>query len=415
MTWTDLAWAALRIVIVLAFLLGTLPIVIWGERRVLAWFQDRIGPNRLGPFGILQPIADVLKLFFKEEIAPKAADYFIWFLAPALALFPAVVAAATIPWGPNRLLTPVADVEIGVLYFLAMSSLAVYGVVLAGWSSNNKYSLLGGLRSSAQLISYELGMGLALGAVILSSGSLRMTEMIAVQSEPLWGIIPAINNWFIFTPWGFVGAFIFLICMVAETNRAPFDLPEAESELIAGYHTEYSSMKFAVFFMSEYMAMVVISSIMATCFLGGYLPPVDFSPFGWLAETTSGTALAGLTSGLQTFVGWFAAPFWFVSKVALCFFSFIWLRATLPRLRYDQLMALGWKALFPLALLNLFLAAVYYAFGIVPALIGYSAAVLVYLSWAVSRRRGREERTILMHTQATPYQPKQTQEVEQVG
>jgi len=415
MTWTDVGWAALRIVIVLAFLLGTLPFVIWGERRVLAWFQDRVGPNRLGPFGMLQPIADVLKLFFKEEIAPKSADYFIWFLAPALALFPAIVAAATIPWGPNRLLTPVADVEIGVLYFLAMSSLAVYGVVLAGWSSNNKYSLLGGLRSSAQLISYELGMGLALGAVILSSGSLKMTEMIAVQSEPLWGIVSAVNHWFIFTPWGLVGAFIFLICMVAETNRAPFDLPEAESELIAGYHTEYSSMKFAVFFMSEYMAMVVISCIMATCFLGGYLPPVDFSPFGWLAEATSGTAFAGLTSGLQTAAGWFSAPFWFVSKVALCFFSFIWLRATLPRLRYDQLMALGWKALFPLALINLFLAAVYYAFGIAPAIIGYGIAILFYAGWALRRTSRQEPRTIRMHTVAAPYRPKQTKEVKRVG
>ncbi|MCW5934540.1 MAG: NADH-quinone oxidoreductase subunit NuoH [Fimbriimonadia bacterium] len=415
MTWADAGWAFLRVVIVLAFLLGTLPFVIWGERRVLAWFQDRIGPNRLGPFGLLQPIADVVKLFFKEEFLPKAADYRIWFIAPALALFPAVVAAATIPWGPNRQLTPVADIDVGILYFLAMSSLAVYGVVLAGWSSNNKYSLLGGLRSSAQLISYELGMGLALGAIILSSGTLRMTGIVEAQDQPLWGIAPAINHWFIFTPWGFIGAVIFWICMVAETNRAPFDLPEAESELIAGYHTEYSSMKFAVFFMSEYMAMVTISAILATCFLGGYLPPLDIAPVAALAESTSGTALGGITSALATLTGWLSAPFWFISKIVLSLFIFIWLRATLPRLRYDQLMALGWKALFPLALVNLMIAAVYFGFGWIPALTGYGILALGYALWVINRRGKEPKRVVQMHSDAAPYQPQSHREVESVG
>jgi NADH-quinone oxidoreductase subunit H len=398
MTLSDLGWALLRVAIVLGFLLGTLPLIIWFERRAIAWFQDRIGPNRLGPFGLFQPIADAVKLFFKEEIVPANADRLIWSLAPALSLFPALVAAATIPWGPNRLLTPVADVEIGILYFLAMSSLAAYGVLLAGWSSNNKYSLLGGLRASAQVISYELGMGLALATAILASGSLRLTEVVAAQAEPLWGIVPLIPNWLVFTPWGLVGAALFFVCMLAETNRAPFDLPEAESELVAGYQTEYSSMKFAAFFMGEYMAMVTISGIMVTCFLGGYLAPLNWSPLQSLAETAGGVfvPLAAITGAL-------APPFWFLLKLALLVFGFVWLRATLLRLRYDQLMNLGWRVLIPVGLVNLALLTVYLLYGWLPALIGYALAIGGYFLWAGARAGKVERRQVRLYAEAQPY------------
>ncbi|MFQ3611407.1 MAG: NADH-quinone oxidoreductase subunit NuoH [Fimbriimonadales bacterium] len=400
MTFADLGWALLRIAIMLGFLLGTLPLVIWLERRALAWFQCRVGPNRLGPFGLLQPMADAAKLFFKEEIVPANADRLIWALAPALSLFPALVAAATIPWGPNRLLTPVADVDIGLLYFLAMSSLAAYGVLLAGWSSNNKYSLLGGLRASAQVISYELGMGLALATAILASGSLRMTTIVEMQAEPLWGIVPFVPNWLLFTPWGLVGGALFFICMLAETNRAPFDLPEAESELVAGYQTEYSSMKFAAFFMGEYIAIIGICAVMTTCFLGGYLAPINFSPLQTLAETQGGvfTVLAAITGALMP-------PFWFLLKVFGLVFSFIWIRATLLRLRYDQLMNLGWRFLIPVGLVNLALLVVYIAFGWVPALVGYGVAAVLYLGFFGARRPPK--RTVELVSQAQPYRPKE--------
>ncbi|MEN3001363.1 MAG: NADH-quinone oxidoreductase subunit NuoH [Armatimonadota bacterium] len=403
MTLGELGWALVRVAIVLGFLLGALPLVIWFERRALAWFQNRIGPNRLGPFGLFQPIADAVKLFFKEEIVPANADRLIWALAPALSLFPALVAAATIPWGPNRLLTPVADVEIGILYFLAMSSLAAYGVLLAGWSSNNKYSLLGGLRASAQVISYELGMGLALATAILASGSLRMTEMVAVQAEPLWGTVPFLPNWLIFTPWGLVGAALFFVCMLAETNRAPFDLPEAESELVAGYQTEYSSMKFAAFFMGEYMAVLTISGIMVTCFLGGYLAPINWSPLQSLAETVGGVfvPLATLTAAL-------APPFWFLLKLGFLVFMFVWVRATLLRLRYDQLMNLGWRVLIPVGLVNLALLAVYLLYGWLAALVGYGLAIGLYALWAVGRSRPVERRRVILYAKAHPYIPRQT-------
>ncbi len=384
----------------LGFLLGTLPVVIWLERRVLAWFQNRIGPNRLGPFGLLQPMADAAKLFFKEEIVPANADRLIWALAPALSLFPALVAAATIPWGPNRLLTPIADVDIGILYFLAMSSLAAYGVLLAGWSSNNKYSLLGGLRASAQVISYELGMGLALATAIFASGSLRMTTIVEMQAEPLWGVVPWVPNWLIFTPWGLVGAGLFFVCMLAETNRAPFDLPEAESELVAGYQTEYSSMKFAAFFMGEYIAILAISGIMTTCFLGGYLAPLNLSPLQSLAESVGGVfvPIASLTGAL-------APPFWFVGKVFGLVFMFLWVRATLLRLRYDQLMNLGWRFLIPAGLVNLALLGVYLVAGWIPALIGYAVVGGLYLGMTAMRKP--EKREVVLVSEAQPYRRKE--------
>ncbi len=349
-----------RVLLLVLPILMLVPGLIWWERRLLSWMQDRIGPNRVGNitwsktsklvpsflrgkktrlFGLLQPIADGVKLFFKEDITPATIDGFIYFVAPAIALFPAFAIGATLPWGPWIQLTPVSNANIGVLYVMAVSSLGVYGVVLAGYASNNKYSLMGGLRASAQLISYELAMGVSLAAMVLATGSLRMTDMVRSQMEPLWGIQGApIQNWFLFTPFGFVAGAIFLICMVAETNRAPFDLPEAENELIAGYHTEYSSMKFAVFFMGEYAAMFIFSGIFATVFLGGW----NALPIRWGALGLP--AIQNLNDAL--------APLWFVGKCAFGISVYIWLRATLPRLRYDQLMSLGWKSLLPLATAN---------------------------------------------------------------
>lgn len=399
MTLADFGWALLRIAILLGFLLAVLPLLIWLERRALAWFQNRIGPNRLGPFGLLQPMADAVKLFFKEEIVPANADRLIWALAPALSLFPALVAAATIPWGPNRLLTPVADVDIGLLYFLAMSSLAAYGVLLAGWSSNNKYSLLGGLRASAQVISYELGMGLALATAVVAAGSFRLTSIVEMQAQPLWGVVPFLHNWLIFTPWGLVGAALFFICMLAETNRAPFDLPEAESELVAGYQTEYSSMKFAAFFMGEYIAILAISGIMATCFLGGYLAPINWSPIQALGEG------GGVWGVLAAITGALAPPFWLVAKVFGLVFVFIWVRATLLRLRYDQLMNLGWRFLIPAGLMNLTLTVVYVVAGWMPALVGYGVVGALY--FATVGKRKPERREVRLVSEAQPYRPKE--------
>lgn len=344
------AWQALiRVALLVLPTLMLVPLVIWYERRLLGWFQIRLGPNRVGPFGLLQPIADGAKLMFKEDITPTSVDRLIYFLAPALALIPAFGLGATIPWGPYPTLTPVADINIGMLYVFGVSSLGVYGLVLAGYSANNKYSLMGGLRASAQLISYELAMGMAIAAIVLASGSLKPTEIVAGQFTGLWGWDGPISNWNLFTPYGFIAAIVFFICMVAETNRAPFDLPEAENELIAGYHTEYSSFKFAAFFMGEYAAMIVWSAIFSTIFLGGYqLLPIRFDHLG-----TGGIfdTLAFINNGL--------GPIWLLAKIAVMFSIYVWLRATLPRLRYDQLMSLGWKSLLPLATANMMLVAVW--------------------------------------------------------
>ena len=342
-------WQAL--IRVLLFLVPTLllmPMTIWWERRLLGWFQDRFGPNRVGPYGLLQPVADGAKLMFKEEIMPASVDRLIFWLAPALALFPAVTLGATIPWGPFPLLTPISDVEIGVLYIMAVSSLGVYGLVLAGYSSNNKYSLMGGLRASAQLISYELSMGMSLACMVLAAGTLKPTGIVAEQYKGLWGFDIPLENWNVLTPYGFIAAIIFFICMIAETNRAPFDLPEAENELVAGYHTEYSSFKFALFFMGEYWAMVVWSAIFATLFLGGYhILPIRFA---------EGSTLAMLNG--ESILG----PLWLILKIVVILSTYIWIRATFPRFRYDQLMALGWKSLLPMATLNLILVAAWIFF-----------------------------------------------------
>lgn len=407
----DWGQAAVRVALIVLPILMLVPGLIWLERRLLSWMQDRIGPNITGTFpqnfpikflrgkrtfGLLQPIADGVKLFFKEDITPTQVDGLIYFVAPAIALFPAFALGMTLPWGPLegplRLLHPAADVNVGVLYLIAISSLGVYGVVLAGYSSNNKYSLMGGLRSSAQLISYELAMGMSLAAVVLATGSLKMTDMVANQMGPLWGSVPFLQNWHVFTPFGFIAAIIFAICIVAETNRAPFDLPEAENELIAGYHTEYSSMKFAVFFMGEYAAMFVFSGVFAAIFLGGFnllpLRPEGLGSFG----------------GVYQAINYWGAPLWFLGKCALGIAVFIWLRATLPRLRYDQLMNLGWRSLLPLAVANFMLAAVWILVTRIygPAvgwgvLLGSWAAIAIVYAATLGRKRlspAFERRTI---------------------
>jgi NADH-quinone oxidoreductase subunit H len=304
--------------------------MVWMERKVCAYIQDREGPNRVGPAGLLQPFADVIKLVFKEDLRPTTADALIFAIAPIIATATAFAAFSVVPFGseitlfglldePIRL--QVTDVNVAVLVIFAVTSMGIYGIVLAGWSSNSKYSLLGGLRSSAQMISYELSYGLALAAVVLLAGSLSLREIVVNQSGYWWYVIP---KWYIFLqPLGFL---IYMTAGVAETNRAPFDFPEAEQELVAGYHTEYSSMSFALFFMAEYINMVTVSAVATSLYLGGWLGPF-----------------------LPEWLGWI----WFVIKVLLILFFYVWMRWTLPRLRYDQLMEFGWKWLLPAAVLNL--------------------------------------------------------------
>lgn len=330
----------LAIVCILGFILAIVPGLIWIERVAISLMQDRIGPNRVGPRGLLQTIADGVKLFFKEDVQPAAVDRRIYYLAPVLAMIPALAAGATLPFTSVRIEgieKPVplvaGNVNIGILYILALSSLQVYGIVLAGWSSNNKYSLLGGLRSSAQIISYELAMSLAIMTGILMSGSVELTKAVESQSSYWFGIFPAWNV-FKYFGLGAIATFLYLIAMIAETNRSPFDLPEAESELIAGFHTEYSSMKFAMFFMGEYASMLAVSGIATTLWFGGWLPPLGFS-----------------------FMFMVPGVIWFLLKMLGFFMIYVWLRATLPRLRYDALMNLGWKRMLPLALVVLFLVA----------------------------------------------------------
>jgi len=302
------------------------------ERRALARIQTRIGPNRAGPFGVLQPVADGIKLIFNEELIPAKADKVLFVLAPIVTVFPALVIWAVIPWGTSINLFGrviplyLADVNVGVLYLTAVSSIAVYGIVLAGWSSNNKYALLGGLRSSAQMISYEIALGLSFLGPIMMAGSMSLVDIVEAQNETIWYFIPQI-----------LGFIIFTIAGLAEINRAPFDMPEAEQELTAGYHSEYSGMKFALFFMAEYIKMIAISAIAVTLFLGGYSLPFVDDIGGW-------------------------GPLVFLGKVILFLFLVIWVRATLPRFRYDRLMSFGWKILLPLALLNVFVTAVVIVF-----------------------------------------------------
>jgi NADH-quinone oxidoreductase subunit H len=316
------------------------------ERKIIAFMQVRLGPRRVGPHGLLQPIADVLKLLLKEDIVPRRADRWIFFVAPVIILVPALVTFAVIPFSgvPFKLfgveITPwITDVNVGVLFLLAVSSLGVYGIVMAGWASNSKYPLLGALRSAAQMISYEVPLGLSVVSVLMLAGTASMVGIVRAQAE--------LGTWYAFW-WPYpqvVGLFLFFVAAVAETNRAPFDLPEAETELVGGFHTEYSGMKFAFFFLAEYVNMILAACVVTILFLGGWLP-VTFGvlPRELLAGFLGGPALTGL--------------FWFVLKVFFVLFVYLWIRATFPRYRYDQLMRLGWRWFIPLGLIHVMVTAV---------------------------------------------------------
>ena len=342
-----LAVSLAQIAAVMGVVMLTVMILTLAERKVLGWMQDRMGPMEVGPYGVLQPIADGLKLFFKEDIIPAGANRFLFSLAPILALVPALIGFAVIPFGPSQTveifgmqIKPfiISDINIGILYILAFASIGAYGIILGGWSSNSKYSLLGGLRSAAQVISYELNVGLAIVGVILLSGSLSLVQITEAQSGWFW-------NWFVLAlPFPQIFAFVvYVISSVAETNRVPFDLPEAESELVAGFFTEYSGMRFAFFFIAEYANMILVSCVAAALFLGGWNAPYPGTLLGYM----------GLDS-----IAWIENVVWFAAKVYFFLFLFFWLRATLPRLRYDQLMRLGWQFLLPLSIANVIVTAI---------------------------------------------------------
>ena len=329
-----LEWFVKSLFVIFALLGGFAYLTLY-ERRALARIQSRIGPNRAGPQGLLQPIADAVKLIFKEELVPAKADRILFFWAPVITMVPSIILAATIPFGPRNvplfgreISLAVADINVGVLYLMSIASIAVYGIVLAGWSSNNKYAMLGGLRSSAQMISYELSLGLMFVTAIIMANSMNLYDIVEQQRAGWFGVIQP------------VGALIFLIVTLAEVNRAPFDMPEAEQELTAGYHSEYSGMKFALFFMAEYQKMIVISLIAATLFFGGYR---EF----WF--------LQGTIFSVDRF--WWLGPIYMLIKVVVLLFFMIWVRATWPRIRYDRLMAFGWKVLLPLSLAIAFITA----------------------------------------------------------
>jgi NADH-quinone oxidoreductase subunit H len=337
--------ALVKVILAFVLLLLVTLLVVWAERKIIADMQARIGPNRWGPFGLLQTLADGIKLFFKEDFRPRNADKWTYAIAPVAAMVPAFLAFAVIPIGDEihigdrKVEMVVSDLNIGLLYFLAMGSLGVYGIVLAGWSSGSKYPLLGAIRSSAQMISYEIAMGLSLVPIALAVGSLSTVDIVDAQVgtidnvtffDGIWGLEQIANffehvpNWYIWSQWpAFI---IFFIAGIAESSRAPFDLPEAETELVAGFHTEYSGIRFAMFFLGEYIRVVLISAFSVTLFFGGWDGPI----FGFLP--------------------WFWPMVWFTLKTAAFVYLFVWLRATLPRLRYDRLMWLGWKRLVPAAL-----------------------------------------------------------------
>lgn len=347
---TDIVLSLVKIVIVLVGLLQVTPIMVWVERRGSALIQDRPGPNRVGPFGLFQSLADALKFILKEDVIPAQAHKVLFTIAPMFGLIPAFTTIAVIPWGRpfqieettifGRTLFEggywfepiVADVSIGILFIFALASMGVYGLATAGWASNNKYALFGGIRASAQMISYELSLTLAAIGCLMAAGSLRLVDVVERQTGyfilfdavkiPAWNIFPM-----------FIGFIVFYVSAFAETNRLPFDFPEAEAELVAGYHTEYSSMKFAMFFMAEYTSMATISALVATLFLGGWDIP-------WYDEPA-------------TFLGFLLSAGAFVTKVVILLFIFVWVRWTIPRLKYDSLMKLGWKVFLPLALLNI--------------------------------------------------------------
>jgi NADH-quinone oxidoreductase subunit H len=333
-----------KIIVVLVILLTCVAYTVLLERKVVGRIQNRFGPSRVGPFGLLQPLADGLKLFLKEDIMPASVYRPLYILAPVIALACALLSIAVIPFGANIQfhgvdMFQIADLNIGLLVILGVTSIGVYGIALSGWSSNNKYSLLGSLRSSAQMVSYELALGLSLIGVVIRAGSLRLRDIVDVQSTH--GIL----SWNVFGGFQIVAFFIYLIAAYAETNRAPFDLVEAESELTGGYHTEYSSMKFAMFFMAEYANMITVGCVATLLFFGGWT-----SPFGNLLPTPHNIFIQALLP-----------VFWFVLKVFFFVFLYIWVRGTTPRFRYDQLMGFGWKFLIPLAIANIVVAALIYA------------------------------------------------------
>ncbi|TAL11520.1 MAG: NADH-quinone oxidoreductase subunit NuoH [Nitrospirae bacterium] len=330
-----------KIAVVMVTVLITVAILTLAERKVLSWMQDRMGPMEVGPYGILQPIADGIKLFFKEDIIPAGANWVLFSLAPIISLIPAFIGFAVVPYGPNIeyelygvTIKPfiISDINIGILYVLAFASIGAYGVILGGWASNNKYSLLGGLRAAAQVISYELNVGLAIIGVLILAGSLSLVTIAEKQAGGFW-------HWNLIGGLQIIGFVVYVISSVAETNRLPFDLPEADSELVAGWMTEYSGMRFAFFFMAEYANMILVSCIASVLFLGGYHAPYP------------GTLLPGI-------LGYFEGVAWFTVKVYFFLFLFFWIRATLPRLRYDQLMRFGWKVMLPLALANIVITAI---------------------------------------------------------
>ncbi|HEY6374929.1 MAG TPA: NADH-quinone oxidoreductase subunit NuoH [Edaphobacter sp.] len=337
---TFLLLSILKVVVVLVITLTAVAYTVLLERKVLGRIQNRWGPSRVGPFGLLQPLADGIKLFLKEELIPLAAEKPLFIIAPIIALTCSLISIAVVPFGQVHHVTAngisvdifnIADLDIGLLVILGITSIGVYGIALSGWSSNNKFALLGSLRATSQMISYELALGLSLVGVVLRAQSLSLRTI--VNSQSAHGML----SWNVFGGLQFVGFFIYLMAAYAETNRAPFDLPEAESELIAGYHTEYSSMKFAMFFMAEYANMITVACVATLLFFGG-----PSSPFGNLFPAIGGPFIAAILP-----------IFWFVVKVFAFLLLYIWVRGTLPRFRYDQLMSFGWKFLLPLAMANI--------------------------------------------------------------
>jgi NADH-quinone oxidoreductase subunit H len=378
-----------KIAVLLFVVLTVNAYLTWFERKVVAHIQSRWGPHRVGPHGLLQPLADGLKFLFKEDPTPAAADKFVYFLAPLLALALALTAIGVIPFGPDPLhfrghdiYLGIADLNIGILALFAITALAVYGVALAGWSSNSKYPLLGGLRSSAQMVSYELALTMSVVGVLLMAGTFSLREIIGSQANPKLGLL----GWNIFPQ--ILGFLCFFVAAVAETNRVPFDLPEAESELVAGFHTEYASFKFAMFFIAEYTSMITVSCLCSILFFGGwlspfpaswtftqYLPSILLIPFGlWVIwdgikyETIFGRLVLPVVGIVLTAMGaaflflpnvnaFIQGPFWLLSKIFVFLFVYVWMRGTLPRFRYDQLMAFGWKLLLPVSLANVVITA----------------------------------------------------------
>jgi len=327
-------WIIIKIVVIVVPLLLAVAYLTYFERKVIGAIHLRKGPNVVGPFGLLQPLADGLKLFLKETVIPSRANKPVFILAPIITFFLSLVAWAVIPFGEGLVL---ANINVGVLFLFAISSLGVYGIIMAGWASNSKYAFLGAMRSAAQMVSYEVSMGFVIITVLLCVGSLNVSEIVLAQ-QGSFGLF----NWYVFPLLPM--AVIFFVSTLAETNRLPFDLPEAEAELVAGYNVEYSAMTFAMFFLGEYANMILMSGMTTILFLGGWLPPIDIAPFNWIP-----------------------GPVWFCLKIAACLFVFLWVRATFPRYRYDQLMRLGWKVFLPVSLIAVaVVAGALLAFGIAP-------------------------------------------------